>query len=197
MIWRILSNLFNVKCYAVLALHFFLFLSGAPGISTQEPGDKVMSIFVDEYKYLGRNTMLNIVDGLWDGPEATKSPVKWKMEPFNDDWLNSIFVSQDQVALESVCFDFLRSESKIGLPDWKNRPEMAQGVDDYLHHAASSENWPEGIIYDTDNSGVPIPSLGVHEHWDNAVNKNYSRNLVKNEGIELVKVLAAKYKLPL
>ena len=141
-------------------------------------------------KYLGRNTMLNIVDGLWGGVEAIDIPVKWKMEPFNNDWPNSIFLSQDQVALESVCFDFLRSEASVGVPEWKNRPNMAQGVDDYLHQAASSEYWPKGIIYDPDNSGVPIPSLGVHEHWDNPVNKNYSRNLGKKEGIELVKVLA-------
>ena len=46
------------------------------------------------------------------------------------------------------------------------------------------------MIYDPDNSGAPIPSLGVHEHWDNPVNKNYSGNLGKKEGIELVKVLA-------
>ena len=139
-------------------------------------------------KYLGRNTLLSIVDGLWGGPEATQAPVKWKMQPFNNDWPNSIFISQDQVALESVCFDFLRNEAKVGLPDWKNRPNMAQGVDDYLHQAASSKYWPNGIIYDPDNSGKPIPSLGVHEHWNNPVDKNYSRNLGKKEGIELVKV---------
>jgi len=141
-------------------------------------------------KYLGRNTMLNIVDGLWGGVEAIETPVKWKMEPFNNDWPSSIFMSQDQVALESVCFDFLRSEATVGVPEWKNRPNMAQGVDDYMHQAASSKNWPKGIIYDPDNSGTPIPSLGVHEHWDNAVNKNYSRNLGRKEGIELAKVLA-------
>jgi hypothetical protein len=143
-------------------------------------------------KYLGRNTMINIVDGLWGGPEATKAPVKWQMEPFNNDWPNSVFVSLDQVALESVCFDFLRSESTVGLPDWRNRPNFAQGVDDYLHQAASSKNWPEGIIYDPDNSGTPIPSLGVHEHWNNPVEKKYSRNLGKADGIELVKILAKK-----
>jgi hypothetical protein len=139
-------------------------------------------------KYLGRNTMLNIVDGLWGGVEATETPVKWVMAPFNHDWPNSLFISQDQVALESVCFDFLRYEASVGAPEWKNRPNMAQGVDDYLHQAASSEYWPKEIIYDPDNSGVPIPSLGVHEHWDNPVDKNYSRNLGKKEGIELVKI---------
>jgi uncharacterized protein (DUF362 family) len=142
-------------------------------------------------KYLGRNTMLNIVDGLWGGVEAIQTPVKWKMQPFNNDWPSSIFVSQDQVALESVCFDFLRYEATVGVPEWKNRPNMAQGVDDYMHQAASSKYWPEGIIYDPDNSGTPIPSLGVHEHWDNAVSKNYSRNLGKKDGIELIKVLAS------
>jgi hypothetical protein len=69
---------------------------------------------------------------------------------------------------------------------------MAQGVDDYLHQAASSEFWPEGIIYDPDNSGTPIPGLGVHEHWNNPVDKNYSRNLGKAEGIELIKDLSGK-----
>jgi hypothetical protein len=141
-------------------------------------------------KYLGRNTMINIVDGLWGGPEATLAPVKWKMAPFNNDWPNSIFISQDQVALESVCFDFLRNEATVGVADWKNRPNMAQGVDDYLHQAASSKYWPEGIKYDPDHSGNPIPSLGVHEHWNNPVDKNYSKNLGKKEGIELLKVLA-------
>ena len=146
-------------------------------------------------KYLGRNTVLNIVDGLWGGPEATVAPVKWQMAPFNNDWPNSIFVSLDQVALESVCFDFLRSEAMVGLPDWRNRPNFAQGVDDYLHQAASSKNWPKGIIYDPDNSGIPIPSLGVHEHWNNPVDKKYSRDLGKADGIELVKILAKKQNM--
>jgi len=139
--------------------------------------------------YLGRNTLLYVVDGLWGGPEATKAPIKWKMEPFNNDWPNSIFISQDQVAIESVCFDFLRNEAKTGSIEWRNRPNMAQGVDDYLHQAASSEHWPEGIIYDPDNNGKPIPSLGVHEHWNNPIDKDYSRNLGRKEGIELIKIL--------
>jgi hypothetical protein len=142
--------------------------------------------------YLGRNTLLYIVDGLWGGPEAKVDPVKWKMEPFNNDWPNSIFISQDQVALESVCFDFLRNETTVGVSEWRNRANMAQGVDDYLHQAASSEYWPKGIIYDPDNCGKPIPSLGVHEHWNNPIDKNYSRNLGKKEGIELVKLLTKK-----
>ena len=64
----------------------------------------------------------------------------------------------------------------------------ATGVDDYLHQAAESSNWPEGITYDPDNSGKPLPSLGVHEHWNNAENKQYSRNLGLTGGIELISI---------
>ena len=143
-------------------------------------------------KYLGQNTVLYLVDGLFGGGASeTRAPVKYFMPPFNDDWCNSIFVSQDQVALESVCFDFLRTEwNGINKHDPANnaaedRPNI-NGVDDYLHQAADKSNWPEGIIYDPDNSGKPIPSLGVHEHWNDPEKKQYSRNLGYNKGIELV-----------
>jgi hypothetical protein len=134
---------------------------------------------------LGLNTLLFLVDGLWGGTEATEFPVKWTMEPFNNDWPNSIFVSQDQVALESVCFDFLRNEAEVGSDLWKDRPNFAQGVDDYLHQAADSDNWPEGIEYDPDDSGTPIGSLGIHEHWNNPTQKQYKKNMGSDYGIEL------------
>jgi hypothetical protein len=115
------------------------------------------------------------------------------MAPFGNDWSNSIFISQDQVALESVCYDFLRSE-------WNgtNRHDAANsvfeegpnmyGVDDHLHQAADSNNWPDGLIYDPDNSGKPLKSLGVHEHWNNPADKQYSGNLGLRNGITLVSI---------
>ncbi|MFC2089499.1 sugar-binding protein [Bacteroidota bacterium] len=137
---------------------------------------------------LGGNTLLFLVDGLWSGTEAIKYPVKWTMAPFDNDWPSSIFISLDQVALESVCFDFLRHEAEVGSELFYDRPNFAQGVDDYLHQAADSENWPEGIIYDPDNSGTPIGSLGIHEHWNNPGQKQYSRNLGDKNGIELLAI---------
>ena len=135
-----------------------------------------------------------MVDGLFGGGAVeTKVPVKYFTAPFGNDWCNSIFLSQDQVALESVCFDFLRTEWN-GLNKHNpanNEPESGpniNGVDDYLHQAADSSNWPAGIIYDPDNSGKPLSSLGVHEHWNNAVTKQYSRNLGYSVGIELVSI---------
>ncbi len=137
---------------------------------------------------LGRNTLLYIVDGLWSGTEATEYPEKWVMQPFDGDFPNSLFMSLDQVALESVCFDFLRHEAEVGASTWKNRPNFAQGVDDYLHQAADQANWPDGITYDPDNTGTPIPSLGVHEHWNNPDKKQYIHNMGRDGGIELVSV---------
>jgi len=118
------------------------------------------------HEKLGGNTVLFIVDGLWSGTEAIEKPVKWDMFPFSGDWPNSIFASQDQVALESVCFDFLRNEFTDPDGPARARPWMG-AVDDHMHQAADSRFWPEGITYDPENDGTPIGSLGVHEHWNN------------------------------
>jgi len=139
------------------------------------------------HKFLGGNTVLNVVDGLWGGPESIKKTEKWISAPFNNDYTSSIFASQDQVALESVCFDFLKTEyTQANHPNdyW---PQM-DGTDDYLHQAADPNNWPADINYDPENDGTLIGSLGVHEHWNDANNKQYTRNLdpVNGRGIELV-----------
>jgi hypothetical protein len=145
-------------------------------------------------KYLGQNTLIYIVDGLFGGGAVeTQGPVKYFMPPFNNDWSSSLFLSQDQVALESVCYDFLRAEwNGVNKHDAANNTiEIGpswNGVDDYLHQAADSSNWPAGIVYDPDNSGKPLSSLGVHEHWNNPEEKLYSRNLGTGEGIELVAI---------
>ena len=39
--------------------------------------------------------------------------------------------------------------------------------------------------------GKLLGSLGVHEHWNNATDKKYSRNLGKDAGIELVEARLA------
>jgi hypothetical protein len=146
------------------------------------------------HEKLGGNTVLFIVEGLWGGPEAVSSPVKWQSAPFNGDWPSSILAAQDAVALESVCFDLLRTEFHTPWDDSKEADEQAPGlnrpwygaVDDHLHQAADSDNWPEGIIYDPEGDGTPMGSVGVHEHWNNPVDKQYSRNLGYDYGIELI-----------
>ena len=132
---------------------------------------------------LGGKTLIYFIDGLYPGVHPIESaPRKWASAPFNGTWAASLLASQDPVAIDSVAFDFLRTE-------WDDYPRMS-GANDYLHEAALAENPPSGTFYDP-NHPVPtvrLASLGVHEHWNNARDKQYSRNLGKDQGIELVPV---------
>lgn len=155
----------------------------------------VYRCFVDfmGHEQLGGKTLLILVDGLWSSVNWGHPAVKWAMTPFNNDWPNSLFLSQDQVAVESVCFDFLYKEFDEDHPtegapatDSKGPFPHFAGTDDYLHQAADSRNWPAGLTYDPNNDGVPMPaSIGTHEHWNNDKDKKYSRNLGLKTGIEL------------
>ncbi|HAH26171.1 MAG TPA: hypothetical protein DCL77_20815 [Prolixibacteraceae bacterium] len=140
------------------------------------------------HEQLGGKTLLYIVDGLWAGKNWNGVVEKWQMAPFNGDYPSSLFLSQDAVAIESVCFDFL-------LTEYANKPAAEKypyltGVDDYMKQAADPKEWPKGIIYDPEGDGTPIKSLGVYEHWNNATDMQYSRNLSTGNGIELVNYLA-------
>jgi hypothetical protein len=102
----------------------------------------------------------------------------WSAPPFNGGPASSLFMSQDIVAIESVLLDFLRSEGAV----------VAGTADNYLHEAAQADNPPSGTIYDPENDGIPLESLGVHEHWNNPAEKQYSRNLGTGEGVELIQI---------
>lgn len=173
------------------ALHVHNGLVNPDGWPTSDPkrdGYGLYRVLVDlmGHEKLGGNTILNVVDGLWGGPGANLRPVKFKMAPFNNDWPSSIFMSQDQVALESVCFDFLKAEFTSD-KHAETYPQMA-GVDDHLHQAADSTNWPAGVRYDPEKDGTVLASLGAHEHWNNVTDKKYSRDRGAGQGIELVKL---------
>jgi hypothetical protein len=55
-----------------------------------------------------------------------------------------------------------------------------------------AQNPPSKVKYDPQRNNASISSLGVMEHWNNAKEKKYSRNLGKKEGIELVHKTIAK-----
>ncbi|HOM46741.1 MAG TPA: DUF362 domain-containing protein [Verrucomicrobiota bacterium] len=135
------------------------------------------------HSHLGGKTVLYLVDGLFSGVHP-RDPVPQRMRtpPFNGQWSCSLLASQDPLAIDSVGFDFLAAE-------W---PDLAgkDGVDDYLHEAALAPDPPSGTFYDP-NHDTPtrrLPSLGVHEHWNNPRERKYSRNLGTGDGIELVSV---------
>lgn len=137
------------------------------------------------HEQLGGKTLIYIVDALWAGKNWNGIVEKWQMSPFNNDYPSSLFLSQDAVAIESVCFDFLLKEYSTK-PASEKYPYMT-GVDDYMKQAADPAYWPVGIEYDPEGDGTLLKSLGVYEHWNNAEDKQYSRNLKSGSGIELIK----------
>jgi len=151
---------------------------------------KSYRVMVDlmSYEHLGGKTLIYIGDFLWGTSMEHDPPVKFLSAPFNNDWTSSILVSLDPVAISSVALDILQEEFQVEdleaiPPRWVH--VRFKAVDDYLHQAASKDWWPEGIIYDPEDDGTPVSSLGVHEHWDNADNRQYSRNLGIGNGIDL------------
>ena len=137
--------------------------------------------FVDfmGHKYTGGKTLVYFIDGLYGSQNVNGKPSgKWNLTPFNGDWPNSLFASQDPVAIDAVGLDFLSSE-------WSQMVDIDY-ADMYLLEAALANNPPSGTFYDPNKDGTGLKSLGVLEHWNNPVDKKYSRNLGKNEGIELV-----------
>jgi Domain of unknown function (DUF362) len=153
------------------------------GFPPNRDGSASYSAFTDflGHKDLGEKTMLFIIDGLYGNDNVDGPPHrKWKMAPFNDAWPNSIFMSFDGVAIDSVGFDFLASE-------WPDLPDMAN-ADNYLREAALAHDPPSKTVYDPERDGIRCRSLGVHEHWNNGTDKKYSRNLGKTLGIELFQV---------
>ena len=132
------------------------------------------------HKHLNGKTLLYMIDGLYGARNQSNNVLKHVS--FGDDWSSSIFASQDPIAIDSVALDFLRYEAELNpaITDVIGNP------DNYLHEAALADNPPSGVVYDPEQDGTPLTSLGVHEHWNNPIDKQYSRNLGTGDGIELV-----------
>ncbi|HWQ91431.1 MAG TPA: DUF362 domain-containing protein [Clostridia bacterium] len=127
---------------------------------------------------LGGKTLLYLVDGLYGSDNAITTVLRYRS--FGTNWTASVFASQDPIAIDSVMVDILRNEPLL------TTMVTGQGVDNYLHEAAQAGNPPSGTFYDPARTGARLASLGVHEHWNNASQKMYSRNLDRTEGIELI-----------
>ncbi len=174
-------------------MHFSLPNAGRS--PTWSPGIAHYRSLVDlmGHSELGGKTVLYLIDGLYGGYYAAAHPYKWESWPFNGDWPSSILASQDPVAIDSVGYDFVNAE----WPDvvrYGHSPapkyDMGGGAEDYLHEAALADDPPSGTFYDPDHYGdvTALESLGVHEHWNNEIDKQYSRNLGTGEGIELLRL---------
>jgi hypothetical protein len=126
---------------------------------------------------LGGKTVLYMIDGLYHSSSQEDKTID-KFSSFENGWASSIFVSQDPVAIDSVALDFLANEPAISIEGTSGCP------DNYLIEAALAGDPPSNTFYDPGQNGG-IDSLGVHEHWDNPLDKKYSKNLGSDYGIEL------------
>lgn len=145
---------------------------------------------------LGGKVLIFLVDGLFGGYFWDSHPKPWNMAPFQGNWPASLFVSLDPVAIDSVCYDFLLAEWPNVVSNGSDSPGsgLQGGAEDYLYEAAQADNPPSGTFYDPGKTGKRLASLGVHEHWNDPVNKQYTRNLdpANGRGIELVQLTTSK-----
>ncbi|MFC1634231.1 DUF362 domain-containing protein [Planctomycetota bacterium] len=132
------------------------------------------------HKQLDGKTFLYMIDALYPARNQTGGVIRFAS--FDNDWFSSILMSQDMVAIDSVGLDFLRNEQAVN----PNVVDVVGNPDNYLHEAALANNPPSGTVYDPEDDGAALESLGVHEHWNNPKQMKYSRNLGSGKGIELV-----------
>jgi hypothetical protein len=151
------------------------------GFSQSREGKRQYSVYPDfmGHKDLGAKTMLYLIDGIYSNKALNGIPdSKWTLPPFNNEWMGSLFASQDGVAVESVVLDF-------ALAAWPDAPDMMYS-DHAMEEMALANNPPSGVFYDPERDGSRLASLGTTEHWNNSTDKKYSRNLKTGNGIELV-----------
>ncbi len=171
-------------------VHPFLAVKGGNRIGGPAPqGMASYNGLVDMngHPQVGGKTVLYLIDALYATQHnefRLASVCKWQSAPFNDHWTSSLFASQDGVAIDSVALDFLRNEPTLS-------HIVTGAIDNYLHEEALAHQPPSGTVYDPAQTGKPLVSLGVHEHWNNPADKQYTRNLGKPTGIELVPVKLA------
>ena len=175
-------------------LHFYtavhdIYIQGSPEWTFTGRPMGTYNTLVDlmGHRDLGAKTLLFMIDGLYATQTESDNVSlnsRWLSAPFKNHWTSSLFLSQDNLAIESVALDFFRTEAAINPKD----TTVYGAVDNYLHEAAQAGNPPSGKIYHPNGDTVRLKSLGVHEHWNNSADKAYSRNLGTGEGIELLRL---------
>jgi hypothetical protein len=143
------KNLFGSWVEDVLSVHVY----HAWGIIMGNPAPQTDLL---AHEQMGKKTLLYVGDGTYGCRGGNTDISRFQMYPFNNDWMSSLFFSQDGVAVDSVMYDFLHAEGT----------GPSEGAQNYLHQAA---NPPSGM-YDPENDGIYLSeSLGVHEHWDTSI----------------------------
>jgi len=130
------------------------------------------------HEHIGGKTLLYLGDAIFPTKIDHSTIGKYNMKPFNRDWTNSLFFSQDPVAIDSVMYDFIYTEGC----------NPCEGSQNYLHQCAE----PPADTYDPEADGTYLSeSLGVHEHWNTEVDIFSSERYV---GIDFVIIGEEHYK---
>ncbi len=146
---------------------------GITGINndwTKNPGHPnitSLTAFMTSPNYGGK-TILWMMDAMYPSRNLGGAPsFGWASAPFFGKPASSFIMSLDGVAEEVVSLDF-----------------FYQHYADEINQNGGIAN-AEGYLLNAARAGV-----GVHEHWNNSTDRQYSRNLdpVNGKGIELVKV---------
>jgi hypothetical protein len=145
-------------------------------LRTQAMGSYNPLVELIGHPHLGGKTMLYMLDGIYSA-EHNEGNV-FRFASLGDDWASSLLVSQDPVAIDSVGLDILSAEPKA--------TQVRGNADNFLHEAAQAAKPPSGTIYRPAKDAPALACLGVHEHWNNATDRKYSRNLGRKQGIELL-----------
>lgn len=145
-------------------------------------GDPHSSPVLLGHKTIKDKTMLYIADGLYTAYDQGGDVLRFSS--MDNDWFSSLLVSLDPVALESVCYDFIISEQNLVT----GNKSFNGNQDSQIHESAMAGSPASGTVYDPENDGTVLESLGVHEHWNNSIERLYSRNMGKDKGIELISI---------
>lgn len=145
-------------------------------LRTQAMGSYNPLVELIGHPHLGGKTMLYMLDGIYSA-EHNEGNV-FRFASLGDDWASSLLVSQDPVAIDSVGLDILSAEPKA--------TQVRGNADNFLHEAAQAAKPPSGTLYRPAKDTPALACLGVHEHWNNATDRKYSRNLGRKQGIDLI-----------
>jgi hypothetical protein len=170
--------------YAPNALHDFAIWAYS---YDNKSGDRHCHPYLTGHKDLGGKELVLIVDGLYTAKlQSNETVARWGA--MGNDWCSSLFISQDPVAIQSVGYDLIASEPNMTSGNTCWDATHAANADNFLHECALAGNPPSATAYDPEKDGAVLSSLGVHEHWNDATHRQYSRNLGTGQGIELLQL---------
>ena len=128
-----------------------------------------------------------LVTAVSEGASVTRARRRYEGAPFDGGSRQHLPYRRNPVAIDSGGADFLINQPAVTSRNAALEGNLDVGETSMKSPLASAAP-PSGAAY-RDGAGNPVESLGVHEHWNNSVERLYSRDRGESEGIELVRIL--------